>query len=97
VFRDEDIAQVLLDGRWQFFPSVEEVLAELELLADKRRQQAEAERALLEKQDRAAARKEWDRYCANNGIPVGTDQLAWIMEQGLQKIKSMPSEKKAGE
>ena len=39
------IAEVLMEGRWKFFPSVDEVLEALEGKAERRYQEREAERA----------------------------------------------------
>ncbi|MCU1338809.1 MAG: hypothetical protein JWO19_4390 [Bryobacterales bacterium] len=61
-YPDADIAQVLTEGQWKFFPSIDEVIADLEALADHRRLQREEERNRAEQADMEAARKYWAEH-----------------------------------
>jgi hypothetical protein len=58
-FPDEDVASVLLEGTWKFFPSVDEVIADLEAIADVRRLKRDQERQEADREDTAAARDSW--------------------------------------
>lgn len=58
-FPADDITRVLLAGEWKFFPSIDEVVADLEALADERRLLAQQEKLEADRREAEAARESW--------------------------------------
>jgi hypothetical protein len=74
---DAMIAEVLMEGRWKFFPSVDEVLEALEGKAERRYQEREAERA---QQPREFQEKSSGEAAA----------VAAIVKEAVLRMKSIP-------
>lgn len=83
-YRDEDIAQVLVRGEWKFFPSVDEVIYAVEVVAQERRAQREQDKLDQDRRDAEAAREAWqdpkqqaelDQICKDLGRKVEMHRL----------------------
>jgi hypothetical protein len=76
--------------RSPFMPAISDIAELLRLDAEQQRLAGEAERRAAQSADTQAARKDWDRHCEENGIPVGTSQRDWVMKQALEKVRVVP-------
>jgi hypothetical protein len=89
-FPDDDIAQVLLRLEGRFFPSVDEVVADLEALADKRRLEAQQAKLEAERREAEAARESWQdpaqQKWLKDSIKALGERLTMHRMNGLAKI-----------
>jgi hypothetical protein len=61
-YPEADIAQVLVAGSWKLFPSIDEVLEDLDAIADQRRLVLKDEHNRADQADRNAARRYWNEH-----------------------------------
>jgi hypothetical protein len=86
-FRDETVCEALLAGKWPYFPSVDQVIGEIERLQERSRQENANRDWLAYRQRQAQAEREGR---------MATDEDYAEMRAALRKVFGDPTAKQTG-
>jgi hypothetical protein len=78
-------------SRSPHFPAISDIYSIIRQLREEQRIEQQIAKDRRDQDELEAARKDWDRYCEENAIPIGTSQRDWVMKQAIKKVKVVPS------